>query len=70
MRYVKANSNDSTSIWHRLWSVISTAPVKPYPVEREGLIDLSAPDPTLQPSRSGFHPISSTRGWWTSRAIE
>jgi hypothetical protein len=48
-------------------SVLSTKPDMEYQIPPEDfgpLKDLLA----SKPSPSGFHPISPTRGWWTSRA--
>lgn len=62
--YIKDNGKAPTSIWGKPPSAISTIPVS-YPLPEERWIGLE-----YLPGhwRSGFHPISSIRAWWTSRA--
>ena len=68
MQYVKANRQPRIIAWLSRLSAISTVPARTYPPPLEGLIDLS--HPRFAPLRSAFHRISSTRSWWTSKAIE
>lgn len=69
MKYVQASKPSLISTWlKRLWAN-STAPAKPvrYPTFEER-IDYG--QERVVPSKSAFHQISSTRGWWTSRATQ
>ena len=68
MQYVKANKLPLNLRLLKPLSTISTAPARTYPLPAEGLMDLS--EPQSVPLPSPFHRISSTRSWWTSKAIE
>ena len=67
MQYVKAGKQSVITRLLQQLSELSTAPARTYPLPLEGLIDRSSL--MSIPSPSAFPRISSTRAWWTSKAI-